>query len=345
MFWKKPASKLILFSLFLVFSFILHGYTIATVIGVIKNQPVKLILTAYLTGTLFNATAYLFTAQKYRLLFFHISWMLCSVFPLLGNLSALVLFAVKIMSQPKSFDEFESDELSLDDELVVEQHNNQPKSAEEYLRELLDIESFADILIGSNSDLKRSVIEKLAQKDNREAVKLLKQTLKDSDPEIRFHASSGLKKIDENFQRRILTLKEEILLNPQSFDLHLSLGQEYFKFSRSSLADKTTTDFYLNQAWNAIEKALRIKPENISVLLEAGKIKIELGEYEEAANYLDKAINLDSSNWQLRIWRCEANFQIGNITKVKDDCRFIESIKQPWDSVRNITNYWLAYEN
>jgi len=343
--WKKPTACLILFSLCIALSAVIHAFTATSVIGIIKNQPLKLIVASYIAGLLLNSAAYIFVTRKYRALFFHISWMLCGVFPFLGNISTFVLFIIKIVSEPKNMDEFESDELSLDDEIVHVDETLPAISGQEFLRELLDIESFSDILLGSNSDMKRSVIEKLAQKDNREAVKLLKQTLKDTDPEIRFHASCGLKKIDENFQRRILTLKDEILLNPKSFNLYLSLGQEYFKFSRSGLADQTTTDFYLNQAWLALEAALGIDGNNLTALLEAGKIKIELGDYEEAVKYLDKALQADPSNWQIRIWRCEANFHRGNINMVKDDCKFIESIKQPWDSVRNITNYWLAYEN
>ncbi len=334
--FKNKLTALIIFSGGMFF----QAVTFAGLMGLLGFFNGIYLISAHFVGAVLIATAFFKLSDKNRTLFFYLSLMLSVIFPLLGGLSVAVICLYRIVVGVNSLSEDELD-ISLDEESIMVSDENTDVDADRFIRQKLDVESFSDILRSDNFNLKRSVIEILARKDDKDSIKLLKSALKDPDPEIRFHASTGLCKVGESFQKRILALQEEFKLDTGSFETNLLLAKEYFSFCRSRLVDSGTQKFYLDKGLESINRALKIKPDNVDALLVLGKIKIETQEYQDALKQLDKAYSLDEDNWNVLIWRCEANFYLGRFDQIKKDCRAVSNLKPVWDSVGKVTNYWM----
>lgn len=340
---KKSTGSIIRALCLIGIALFLHSITLGGIFGCFPHIVPWWFLVCFVSGSVLCGCAFLYQHNKERYLFFYLGIMVSLLFPVAGIMGIAAIFAYKFFTRDKLYNE-DDFEIALEKEDILKEKHVPDSDEESFVREQLDIQSFREILQGNNTELKRSVIEKLSQKDTCDDIQLLIRTLKDSDPEVRFYASAALKKIEENFEIRILAIKEKLKAAPYSTEHNLALGKEYLKLCRSGLIEKNTRLFYLHKAWSAIENTLgAINP--LEVLLEAGKIKIELGEYEAGIAYLNQACDLDPTNWQVLIWRCEANFHLKNLDKIPSDCEVIKRIKPPWDSVQNITDYWLEHVN
>lgn len=342
---RSHFRAIIIFTLASATGIIAQLIAVCGFIDIFFDNSIVFVASTYVTGAVAGAAGFTVLQHKGRKLFFMLALLLSLVYPVGGLIAAYTIFFCKYLIPAKDSTSMHEDiliETELYENTEVDDYTA-PVSEEDFIRDSLDIESFSDIMHSDNVFLKRSVIEKLSRKDTREAVLLISDALKDDDIEIRFYASSALKKIEENFQSRILALKEKINQMPDSAETNLRLSIEYFKFCRSGLLDQTSRHFYLERADRAIRQALAQTDDNIDVLLQAGKVLLDMGNAEEALLFFDNAHNLDQNNWQILIWRCEAYFRIQQFDRIKEDCERIEQLNSPWDSVRNITKYWLEY--
>ena len=342
---RRISGKRLIINIFLLAAgFTLQVYMLAGLMGFFPEHPAWRFFAAFAGGVCLSALVFASKKVKSLRLFLYLSLMLGIVVPVLGSLAvfAIYLYRKTCFNAEEASDEWD---IALDNELVAPtvKDSGHLGDSTKYVLENLDVESYSDILKGDNLELKRSVISKLSEDDKKEDIQLLQQTLKDPDPEIRFYASSALKKIEENFQKEFLALKEEISYQPDSLSHNLMLGKEYFRFARSGLSDKTSERYYYEQARNCLEKAYSIDKQNIDTALEYGKALIQLGEYERALKCFDDAYQIDTQNWQVLIWRCEAYYHLGKLKEIQHDCVQLKKLKPPWGTITNITNYWLEY--
>jgi len=317
---------------------------LAGLMGFFPGHPVWQFGFDFILGVCLVSLVFVVKNGKSLRLFWYLSLMLGIVVPVLGSLAVFAIYFYRkaYFNAEEASEEWD---IALDNEIVAPTVKDADylEDSTKYVLQNLDVESYSDILNGDNLELKRSVISKLSEDDKKEDIQLLQLTLKDPDPEIRFYASSGLKKIEENFQKEFLALKEEISYHPDSLSHNLMLGKEYFRFARSGLSDKTSERYYYEQAKDCLEKAYLIDKQNIDTALEYGKALIQLGEHEQALKCFDDAYQIDNQNWQVLIWRCEAYYHLGNLKEIQRDCVKLKKLKPPWGTITNITNYWLEY--
>ena len=337
-------KRFIINTFLLVTGFILQGFMLLGLMGFFPEYPFWNFAVSFVCGVLLTSLVFARRKMKSFRLFFYLSFMLGIVVPVIGSLAVFLIYLYR-KAYFNAEEAAEDWDISLDTEIVapVIDEPDHLEDATKYVLENLDVESYSDILKGDNLELKRSVISKLSEDDKKEDIQLLQQTLKDTDPEIRFYASSALKKIEENFQKEFLALKEEISYHPDSLNYNLMLGKEYFRFARSGLADKTSERYYYEQAEKCLKKAYSLDKGNIDTALEYGKVLIQLGQCEQALNCFDEAYHIDNENWQVLIWRCEAFYHLGKLKEIQSDCVKLKKLNPPWGTITNITNYWLEY--
>ncbi len=336
------------------------GYLIVSVLGITLGMALQCVmgcallnlfpgtiyfgmaLSCHIAGSLCAAMVYLQLKTVSRYVFFYFSLIFGLMIPVMGIIFTATAFLFRTLCDSQRQNEQDWD-VALEENEVVDTTLNEPLDEEEFVMENLDLESFVDILNGTDLNMKRSVIEKLADDDKKDNIILLQKALKDQDPEIRFYASASLKKIEENFQKYLMAIQKELQLKPKAKEQHLLLAKEYFRFARSGMLDQTSTSFYYEQSQKAVEQVLSIDPDNEDGLLTAGKIYLQLEQYDTALKYLNNAYDKNPSNWQTLIWRCEVYFRLNEYEAIQNDCARIATLKTPWDTVQDITQYWTAY--
>ncbi len=117
----------------------------------------------------------------------------------------------------------------------------------------------------SSTELKRGAIETLTQIANPQSVSLLKECLVDPDPEVRFYASSGLSRIEERMNERIIRLKHRLQDGEDNLSLRSDLGRAYFEFIYMEIQDRASLSYYLTQAIDNFEIAAQYPSADDSI--------------------------------------------------------------------------------
>ena len=323
---------------------VIHAHVLKEMLALEPLLPLWAYSVLYFLGPAILAGGFMLLKRKERSLFSVLSLFFGVLLPLAGVLSVTAIFFYRMLGdRTKELfyeDTQEQYEDVFEDEEIIRKAIKE--NEEETLRRQIDAESFSDILMSKNGNLKRDAIEKLAMLDNKESIYLLKRTLvKDPDAEMRFFAGNALKKVEEGFQNQIQALNDNIQQNPAGFENYFKLARLYLRLFRAELSGDSIQHFCLLQATDAITSALNIEPNNIEALIEAGKIKIAQRAYKEALEYLEKAEKIEPTSWQVLIWRCEADFFLGNFQAIKKACKVIVQENPPWKLVNNVTHFWL----
>jgi hypothetical protein len=125
--------------------------------------------------------------------------LLCAVcFPFVGPMLAVaLLFAHASVEQVAMY---EDEAVDLSDLRLT------PRSRAEYrsiVRDSIDFESYVDILAGIDRALKIKVVSRLAGIKDPTAVRVLRASLHDPDPEVRLYASSAMFKLEVSYHQEL----------------------------------------------------------------------------------------------------------------------------------------------
>jgi tetratricopeptide (TPR) repeat protein len=102
-------------------------------------------------------------------------------------------------------------------------------------------------------------------------------------------------------------LKQIISDDPKNYEAYNALGY--------SLADH---DLELENAYEYIQKAIELDPENPAIIDSLGWVQYKLGQYESAANSFQKALNLDINDPELYIHYYKTLLELNKIEKAKE---------------------------
>ena len=197
--------------------------------------------------------------------------------------------------------------------LAIKKHDAEPKSYGESLRHNLNVEPLVEtIRSNAGTDLKRGAIEMLAKMRSPHAISLLKECLSDSNSEVRFYASSGLSRIEESLNEKIIKFKKLVQFNPEpSAQDFFLLGQAYYEFIYLAVQDEASLQYYLKQAVLNFEKAFKAQPQDLKVVEQLERAYTRAGRHEEARQ-LKNLVHLETHQnlmYQAESWYKERNFK------------------------------------
>lgn len=230
--------------------------------------------------------------------------------PIFGPFFIFVLILALVVS-PKM--ELLSDFHEEDAALAIKKHDGDPKSYGESMRYNLNVEPLVETIRSkAGTDLKRGAIEMLSKMRTPHAVSLLKECLSDSNSEVRFYASSGLSRIEESLNERIIKYKKIVQnhAEPSSQDVFF-LGKAYYEFIYLSVQDEASLQYYLKQATINFEKAFKINPNDLKIVEQLERAYTRSGRHEEARQ-LKNLVQLGEHQnlmYQAESWYNEKKFK------------------------------------
>ena len=176
------------------------------------------------------------------------------VFPGFGWLFAGVLFfSHDPTSERKDF--FVAEELEEEPERPPEALAAPGQAGlEQRLLEAVDIMPAADILLGADPTLKRSAIETLARIRTPEAIAWLLKARTDQNPEVRFHATSGLTTLKRDYEARIRAAEREVYAKPAETKPQIALQHITEEYALSGLVDQDTKHEMLSRTQESLAK-------------------------------------------------------------------------------------------
>ena len=158
------------------------------------------------------------------------------------------------------------------------------------MRHSLNVEPLVEtIRSDASTDLKRGAIEMLAKMRSPYAVSLLKECISDQNSEVRFYASSGLSRIEESLNEKIIKYKNIIKQKSEvTHQDYFLLAKAYYEFIYLSIQDEASLQYYLRQSVDNFEKAFQLNPQDINYIEELVRAYTRIGRHEDARQLKDK---------------------------------------------------------
>lgn len=169
----------------------------------------------------------------------------------------------------------------------------------------LEIQPLVDVLRGPSTERKRAAIAALGRQSNLREVRLLRQLLTDSDPDVRSDASVILSRLENDCSRALGEASTQAREHLAGVRRYVDLCHRY---SVSNLLDETSSAFYLAQAHDTLQEVLAREPEQIDLWIVLARIHCDRGEPEAARAALDRALSLSPRAAEGLLLRMELAF-------------------------------------
>lgn len=243
-------------------------------------------------------------------------FLLCFFLPIFGILGVTIIFLLlkysrraKNSRQSPEFDEhLRFDRLTAARDATIHEIN--------WVDEL-ELQPLVDALKDSDVNMRKGAIEALAKRQDRESIRALSDALENTMLTVRYFAVEALGKISKEFGNRILEVQKKLEKSADSFDIVLELADCYYEFATSEVEDANLSRYYLTQAANQYSNALKLKPNDLRVMLQLGNIFTRLGEKEKALSLLKAITERDSQNIEAQLGLAEVYLKQGRIREVR----------------------------
>jgi len=149
-----------------------------------------------------------------------------------------------------------------------------------FLMEEASVEPILEILKGSDVGLKRGAVNLLGNIGGKEAVGLLKESLSDPSPEVRFYAHATLAKLDDSYTQSIKTAERQT--QDEASESFAALGNAFVRYAESGLVEDVVRRQLLDRATRAFEQALDHGVGDGRLLVTLGYLHLSQGELEKA---------------------------------------------------------------
>lgn len=235
---------------------------------------------------------------------------------ILGCLLAL-LCAQLLMRQKNRTKEFKE---SLESALGEDSHWIMRKRVGQVLADEIAIEPVIDVLQGDDPDLKRGAVKLLQRIGTPNAVGLLRQSLSDQFPEVRFYAHSALTELEDGFTKRIQTLNTTIAQTPSAAAYRL-LGMQYRAYADSGLADEIARRQHLESCRDALLRSLELEPVHAQTMLLLAQALLDLGLLREAWRMFEKCTRFEDTVSEAQLGLAQIAYQMRDFAKLADQAR------------------------
>jgi tetratricopeptide (TPR) repeat protein len=210
------------------------------------------------------------------------------------------------------------------------------------------VEPLVDMLSTTDSQIKRTVLDAIAKRNNSKMNPLILAAVEDPRTEIYQYAIAKAEKLKHDYELKIIKATEEVRKAPGSVKAHYRLALSYSDYIRSGLIDRAVVEFYKTQFLKEYKKILGLSDFRIeeNVLGNLGAVSFEIKRWEEAEmafrrilamkpNSLRAHFNLTKVYYEQR--KCEEMY--GQIRRIQN---VISTDKKRHTVLKDLMTWWLA---
>ncbi|MDP6354010.1 MAG: HEAT repeat domain-containing protein [Planctomycetota bacterium] len=304
----------------------------------LETSSVGWVLLHLLLVSVAAASFLLVEDQKHALFWLALTLLVGCLIPVAGILFCAIAFVVAAAPEEDSFQseievEFKESDLVSDEPKRILQGVAKEEKDLAILR-WLDVQPLQDILHSDDVNYKRDVLTKLARKPDASSIQLIRFSLNDEDPEIRFYASSALSQIEQDVSRELNDLKKRLTDTPHDSDLRLDLVDQYLYIAELDLFPRETEEFYYECALELLTDLPRDE-----AFRRMGRALSALGRYEEMLERID--VPIEAMSLELLYHRCEALLKLHRFDELQEVCRRVPEPQDIMETVeRQAVQFW-----
>lgn len=186
-----------------------------------------------------------------------------------------------------------------------------------------DVTPFMDILALGTEAQKRRALSRMTDQFSPEFAPAYELALKDKSNAIRVQAASSVARIENQFTTMLMRVENLEKARPNDPVVKLGLARFYDSYAFTGLLDKEREKENRTKALDKYHDYLTMKPEDIAVRIEAGRLLLRAGEYDQVIRLLKDCIEAGYGSDNLRLWLIEALYESGKyeeLRKVASEC-------------------------
>lgn len=190
-------------------------------------------------------------------------------------------------------------------------------SLDQMVQHELNVQSYMDIMRGSDRLLKKALIGRILSNWTPNAVSLLRVGLRDAEYEIRSYSSTALTAIESRMSDNLVQRRQQAEEDGNSTD-HLRLAEAYLDYVDAGLLDEVTTEHYVTLAGNALEKC-DFKPED-ELYLRWASLRAQTahaaGDHERERALCEDVLRVHPDHADTLRQLCELDFRQGHLRQL-----------------------------
>lgn len=178
-------------------------------------------------------------------------------------------------------------------------------------------------------------------RDERMAVSILRQALKDSDDDVRLLAYSSLSRREKTIDKRIRDRLHEIeRLGHDTAQARMAVAVDYWELAYLGLAQGDALVHALGEALRHLDAAARMAPADPAIHFQAGRILLAMDRDGEAESRLRKAADLGFPPSGVAPYLAEIAFRARRFDRVRNYIRQLDAVKRRQAPLSSVAKYW-----
>lgn len=183
-------------------------------------------------------------------------------------------------------------------------------SSDEVLQDEVSIQPIIDILAGEDVNLKRGAISVLRRLGTPESIHLLKQSLTDDVPEVRFYAHTALSKLEE--ESVTLLQRAERKAKAGTPEDRKALVLAYRDYAASGLPEQSMLDHYQQSAYDMGTRVMFELPGDIELTMAVAGLALLRGDYDVAEGFFWNLLHLGTGTMEAYLGLGRIRFEQGD---------------------------------
>jgi hypothetical protein len=183
--------------------------------------------------------------------------------------------------------------------------------------EAVGVASFIDVLGFGTLNQKQELVALITRHFRPAFAPALRMALGDSANAIRVQAASAVARIEDEFMKRSFALGSSVARRKDAAEL-LALALHHDEYAATGLLDLDREADSRHRALEAYREYLRVQPSDLRAQAAVGRLLIQSGKVEEAAQWLDGCLEQDSSSNAMLLSYMEALFRLGRFSQLRE---------------------------
>lgn len=176
---------------------------------------------------------------------------------------------------------------------------------------------FSEILVFGSADQKQALITLIDQSFRPSFGPILKRALMDENNSVRVQAATAMNKIEDRMHARTLELGRRLNENPGDVDALRTLARHYDQCLYSRILDSHREEETRGLALEAWRRYIDARPDDGETPIAISRLLLRGGQYEEAAAWLQKAIQDRGATAQAKVWYMESLYNLGRFAELR----------------------------
>jgi len=197
-----------------------------------------------------------------------------------------------------------------------------------------------DVIKAGDPELRRGAIFSVSRLSRPTAVRILRESLRDVDPESQFYVAGQLSRIEKEISDQIIKTRRRLELDPTNMELRVQLARYGKEYVESGLLEPSVERYFVAQSVTLANEALDNDPRRLDVLLDLGDLYRHQAQPDKAAEAYRRVIELDPENTTANVGLAHSYFALRDLPRLGAVVEALRAAGDTPKSLEGVIAFW-----